>query len=323
MKMMMKSNHQQHERHEKFVLFVFFVSFVVTLLSSCASAPQANVPAASGDEFSSLAPGGVVYFNVDIKRARPILARISLKNINMKQTLGLLEKVDSLSGAVYPAGGPRNMLLHAWRRKGKIPGGGALALSTQWKKTASQTGARYWHSSRYGLSVSLQNTQAFVSDGDPFIDGPPITAPENLSGLRIRPSVPQTPGLPALIVGWLENAGPPINKFLSVTGLPVRIPAERILFALYEAPSSLYEVSLRIETQNANQARALTAILVLVRRFTEGAAPGVDQEFLETLRPLLANPPSQDGSDLLIRTGPMSAEGIALLLNRFAGYSHE
>ena len=125
-------------------------------------------------------------------------------------------------------------------------------------------------------------------------------------------------------MGWLENAGTLINNFLSITGIPVRIPVERILFALYEdpGPELLYEVLLRVETQNASQARALTSILGLVRGFMEAAAPGTDLEFLETLRPLLANPPSQDGSDLLFRTSPMTPEGIALLLNRFAVYSH-
>jgi hypothetical protein len=291
------------------------------LLFSCASAPapgpKTNVPVSQGGEFASLAPGGLVYFYADIARSQPILAQVTLKNINMKQTMGLLEKVDFLSGAVYPkepkVPGSRNMLLHAWRRKGKIPGGGVLALSPKWKKTASRTGAHYWRSSAYGLSVSIQKAQAFVSDGDPFIDGPPITAPEHLSEFS-----------QALVLGWLENAGTPINNFLSLTGIPVRIPAERILFAIHDAPvdqGPLYEIALRIETKNANQARALVSILVLVRGFAEGAAPGADPEFLGALRPLLANPPVQDGSGLLIRTGPMSAGDIALLLNRFAVYS--
>ncbi|GHV80853.1 hypothetical protein AGMMS49944_26440 [Spirochaetia bacterium] len=278
-----------------------------------------NVPAASGGEFAALAPGAQVYFYADVTRALPILAQVSLRNVNMKQTLGLLEKVDFLSGAVYPKGQTRNMLFHAWRRRGRIPGGGLLALSHQWKKTASSTGAYYWHSSAYGLSVSIQKTQVFVSDGDPFIDGPPITAPEKLAELR------QAEGLPELVSGWLENAGIPVNNFLSTLGLPLRIPLERILFAIHERAGpvnqgSLYEASLRIETQNASQARALTSILGLIRGITEGAAPGADQDFLGILRPLLANPPEQDGSDLLIRTGPLSAEAIALLLNRFVGF---
>jgi hypothetical protein len=290
---------------------------VSLILASCASAPKVNVPVSPGGEFVSLAPGGQVYFYADVKRAQPILVHVTLKNIDMKRTAGLLEQVDFLSGAVYPPGGSRNMLLNVWRRRGNIPGGAALALSSQWKKIPSPTGARYWHSSAHGLSVSIQKTQAFVSDGDPFIEGPPIEPPEHLADLRSQ----------ALVVGWLENAGTPINKFLSTLGLPVQIPTDRILFALYETPADanqglMYEIVLRVETQNASQARALTSILSLVRGFMEAAGPGMDLEVLEILRPLLANPPGADGSGLLIRTGPMSAEGIALLLNRFAVYSH-
>jgi hypothetical protein len=251
-----------------------------------------------------------VYFYADVTRARPILAHITLKNIDMKQTMSLLEKVDFLSGAVYPTvPGSRTMLLHAWRRKGKIPGGGVLALSRQWKKTPSPSGANYWHSSRYGLSVAIQKTQAFVSDGDPFIDGSPIEPPEHLADIRSQ----------ALVLGWLEDAGTPINNFLSLSGIPVRIPAERLLFALYEAPGSvgaidqdlMYEIGLRVETRNASLARALVSSLGLVRGYAE-----------PLLGPLLATPPKVDGSGLLIRTGDLTAEGIALLLNSFTVYSH-
>jgi hypothetical protein len=49
----------------------------------------------------------------------------------------------------------------------------------------------------------------------------------------------------------------------------------------------------------------------------------VDPEYLETLRFLLANPPSQDGPVLAIHTEPMSAGEIALLFNRFAVYSQQ
>ncbi|GHV32427.1 hypothetical protein AGMMS4952_22770 [Spirochaetia bacterium] len=276
--------------------------------------------------FDALAPGGQVYFYAEVKRVKPILTHVVLKNINMKQTLSLLDKVDFLSGAFYPRvpsvpGVPRTMLLHAWRQKGKIPGGGFLAMSRQWKKTPSPSGANYWHSSRYGLSVSIQNKDALVSDGDPFIDGSPVEAPENLGELRRQ----------ALVVGWLENAGAPINNFIAVMGLPVRIPVEQILFALYEVPGpepesdTMYEVLLRAEAQNANQAKSLVSILALVRRALQAEGlpevPGMAPEFREIIRPFLVNPPGVDGSGLLIRTAPMTAPELALLLNRFTVYS--
>ncbi|WP_010253683.1 hypothetical protein [Treponema primitia] len=304
--------------------------FVFLILASCASGPKTPVqtPGSPGQEFAALAPGGLAYFYTDVNRARPILNHIVLKDVDMKQTARILQKVDFLAGAVYPNGSSRNMILHAWRQKGKIPGGAGLVFSPQWKGTLSPTGKKYWHSSRAGLSVSLQGPHAFVSDGDPFTDGPPISLPENLNEIRWE----------AIVLGWLEHAGTPINNFLSKTGMPIRIPTERILFAIAQSSgqdlddddaeainsadsSVLYELQLRVETQNPNQARALAALLSFVRVLTESPDLNVDAEFLEVLRPLLVNPPSQEEADLVIHTRPMSAEGIALLFNRFAVYS--
>jgi hypothetical protein len=309
--------------------------FAVLILVSCASNPRTAAPELPAAlpyppaDFGSLAPGGLAYFYADLTRARPILTNITMEHVDMDQVARMLRRVDFLSGAVYPAGAPRRMMLHAWRRKGGIPGRMGLVFSPRWKKTASPTGRDYYHSSRYGLSVSIKKTDAFVSDGDPFTAEQPVPPPENLKDLGWDP----------LIVGWLENAGTQINNFLSTTGIPMRIPTERILFGIYPyaarepegAPPDrddgpppagpLYELRIRIETGNNTQARALAALIAIVRVFAENAGTGVDQEFLETLRPLLANPPSQDGPDLLINTGPLDARGIALLLNRFSVYS--
>jgi hypothetical protein len=305
---------------------------ITLIFSSCASGPKTQVWDPSLGEFAYLAPGGLAYFHVDVNRARPILAHVTMKDVDMPQTMRILRKVDFVSGAVYPRDAERKMLLHAWRQKGNIPGGVGLFFSPQWKQTLSETGGKYWHSERAGLSVSIQNTQAFVSDGDPFTGGVSISLPEKLDELRWD----------ALLLGWLENAGTPINNFLSTIGLPVHIPTERILFGIYDStgqepdgddagspeggsadgrPEPLYEMRFRVETGNANQARALAALLAIVRGLAENPDINADQEFLETLRPLLVNPPSQDGPDLVIKTSALNAQGIALLFSRFAVYS--
>jgi hypothetical protein len=307
-------------------------------LSSCASRPAAS--AAEG-EFSHLAAGGLAYFYADVNRVRPILTGISIRGFDLTQTGRFLDKVDFLSGAVYPQGAPRKLLLHAWKRKGKVPGAAALFLSAQWKKTASPAGGNYYHSDRYGLSVSTQGSHAFVSDADPLAFDPPVAAPDTLAELRWE----------ALLLGWLDHAGTPINNFISAAGIPVHIPTDRILFGVYpymeseadaetannidnddatpprrpvsDPKTPLYVLRLRVETENANQARAVAALLAFVRVFTESQEVNAEAAYLETLRPLLANPPSQDGPDLAIHTDPMDAGEIALLFNRFAVYSQQ
>jgi hypothetical protein len=344
-------------------------------LSSCASQPPLIAASATGGEFTYLAAGGRAYFYTDIRLSRPILDHVSIKGVDMVRTGRFLDRVDFISGAVYPSGAPQQLLLHAWREKGRVPSASALFLSTKWEKTASPTGRNYYHSKTYGLSVSTQGSHAFVSDADPFAFEPAVVTPEGLTEFRWE----------AILVGWLDGAGPPINNFLSAAGMPVRIPTDRILFGIYRFQESsaeagaeagaetvadasaeagadagaeagadvgaqtdaeagagaetaeavddekppagsgepLYELRLRVETENANQAKALATLLAFVRKFTENPAITVEAEYLKTLRILLENPPSQDGSDLVIHTEPMSAEGIALLFNHFAVYSQQ
>ncbi|MDR0598141.1 MAG: hypothetical protein LBG14_06515 [Treponema sp.] len=300
-------------------------------LSSCASNPPLAASSAGGGEFAYLAAGARAYFYTDIRFSRPILEHISLQGVDMARAGRFLDKVDFLSAAVYPGGAPQRLLLHAWRGKGNVPSVSALFLSAQWEKTASPTGGNYYHSQSYGLSVSTQGSHAFVSDGDPFAFEPPVAEPEGLAELRWE----------AVMLGWLDNAGTPINRFLSAVGIPMRVPTDRILFGVYpsrapdldgealdgEAPrrraarEPLYELRLRVQTENANQAKALASLLAFVRVFAESPDISVAPEYLETLRPLLANPPSQDGPDLAIHTEPMGAGEIALLFNRFSVYS--
>lgn len=321
------------------------------LVCSCASNPPIPAGYPGSGEFAYLAAGALAYFYVDVGTSRPILDNLSVGGIDMTRMGRFVDKVDFISGAVYPGGEPRRLLLHAWRQKGKVPSASALFLSAKWEKTASPAGRNYYHSKSYGISVSTQGSHAFVSDADPFAFENAIAPPEGLAELRWE----------AVMLGWLDHAGTPINRFLSVAGIPMRIPTDRILFGIYpsqdpeadqdsgagtedaasgeagpeEADDAepayrlaangepLYELRLRVETENANQARALATLLAYIRVFTENPDNNVDPQYLATLRPLLANPPSQDGSDLAIHTAPMSAGEMALLFNRFAVYSQQ
>jgi hypothetical protein len=303
-------------------------------LSSCASSPRLAAGHVPGEEFAYLPAGGLGYFYTDVRFSRPILDNVSIAGIDMARTGRFLDKVDFLAGAVYPRGAPQHLLLHAWRQKGNVPSASALFLSAKWKKTASLTGGNYYHSDAYGFSVSTQGSHAFVSDADPLAFEPPVAAPDGLTELQWE----------ALMLGWLDKAGTPINRFLSAVGMPMRVPTDRILFGVYrsQAPDPeeadglddaepprraagepLYELRLRVETENPNQAKALASLLAFVRVFTESPEVNLDPAYLETLRLLLANPPSQDGSALTIHTEPMAAGEIALLFNRFAVYSQQ
>ena len=306
-------------------------------LSSCASNPPSVTGVGPGGEFTYLAAGAQAYFHTDVRLSRSILENVAIAGVDMTRVGRFLDRVDFLSAAVYPGGAPQHLLLHAWREKGRVPSASALFLSAKWKKTASPGGRNYYHSDVYGLSVSTMGSHAFVSDADPFAFDPPAAPPEGLSEL----------GWEAVMLGWIDQAGTPINRFLSATGIPVRIPTDRVLFGVYRSlelvdvdaeealddagpalqaaanGEPLYELRLRVETENPNQAKALAALLAFVRVFTESPDIQVEAGYLAALRSLLMNPPSQDGPDLVIPTEPMGAGEIALLFNQFAVYSQQ
>jgi hypothetical protein len=300
----------------------FLLIFAGFVFNSCASQPKLVNPELPAAGFASLGLGASGYFYVDVPRSRSILGYVSLGGLEGKAAGRILDQVDTLSGALYPLGFPQRMILHARSHK-NIPGGLGLALSFRWKKQRSPDGKPYWHSAPDGLSVALRGKEAFISDGNPFPEAPPVAVPEKIQEFQQR----------SLMVGWLENAGPPINKFLSDLGMPVQIPTDRILFGVYPmvsdkegsadtpAAGGVYELRLRIETQNTPQSKALATLFSVVQDVPEGSEIKVKKEYLDLFKSFLTNPPIPDGAGLIVRTGPMNAREIALLFNEFSVYS--
>jgi hypothetical protein len=146
------------------------------------------------------------------------------------------------------------------------------------------------------------------------------------------------------LAGWLEQAAAPVNRLLETVEIPIRVPADRILFALYPCPAGaggvsgeaapadpvpgrgpgeqaagLYEITLKVLTPSASQAGALTAMVSVIRSFLSQASGDEGLEAL--LMILLANPPVQDDSALILRSGRVEDRDIALLFNLFSVYS--
>jgi hypothetical protein len=284
----------------------------LALLASCATGPRKRPPEGEG-EFAALAPGALAYVSVDVKRARPILERVALGGFSGQQAAEILDKTDSAVAAVYPPGFPRSFLVAA---QGAYPGfraGLSFALSPSWKRVRSPEGA-YWRSSLQGLSVALDKRRAFVSDGDPLIPPPGPEAPEPYGALRRG----------ALLAGWSDYGGASLNQFLASLEIPLRLPADRIVFAVYDFPAGgepgLYQALLRIETPSVSQAKGLAAIFSLARIFLADLPPEAAGP-LALAAALFANPPVQDGPALIARPGPLDAPGIALLFTMLSLYS--
>jgi hypothetical protein len=279
-------------------------------LASCASGPQkvAALYGARADDFAALAPGGMAYLWVKLPESRPLLNLFLGENSGGKQTVEILDHTESAVAALYEAsGGSARRFLAAAR--GTYPNANlALALSAGWKKTKSPTGLSYWHSSQAGLSVALGAGQAFVSDGDPFVLQPGVAVPETFAAMREG----------AAAAGWLPGAEP-LNRYLGALGIPIEIPADRVLFGLYPVDGAgefRAEAVFRLETPSVSQARALAAIFSMAH-LVLGNLDRTDSASSFALL-LFANPPELDGKALIIHAGILDETGLALLLSLFS-----
>jgi hypothetical protein len=300
-------------------LFVLPAMSVILALGSCAGGPRPGTGEGRG-EFDALAPGGQVYFYADISRVRPVLELVSLKGVSGKQVAEILDRTVSAVGAFYPPGSPRRFLFES--RGGYPVGRGkfSLAFSSAWKKTRSPAGKSYYYSPGYGFSLVLERNRALLSDQDPYAGAGGVTPPGRLAELREG----------AALAGWMENPGVPVNGFLAGLGIPLQVPADRLLFAVYEEETEnvavenrRYAASVLVETPSATQARALAALVSMARMVISGARPSDAGGLMAVAIALFANPPDLEEHELIIRTGPLDAGEIALLFSRFSVYSDQ
>jgi hypothetical protein len=283
----------------------------ILALASCASAPK--TPAGSGGKFASLDPGAIVYLWADIPGARPILDKSQFAGFDGKRTADILDRTSAAAAAIYPPETGKRFMVAARGRYPSFWAGMSFSFSASWKKRRSATGGRYWYSARENLSVFLNARGALVSDGDPFPRGDGPEVPPALEDMSAG----------AVFAGWIPDAAEPLKRFTAKLDLPIEIPADQLIFALYPAPEEgRYQAALRLETPSATEAQALAAMISMLRLFL----PPPDD--LEAGSPaalasaLFANPPETGGAALLLKSAVLESGGIALLFNMFSIYSH-
>ncbi|MDR3336237.1 MAG: hypothetical protein LBT16_03435 [Treponema sp.] len=293
-------------------LFAFISS--LAFFASCATSPRFSFDFPEGGEFAALDGGGAVYFSIDVKAARPILDKAKFGGIRGGEISRILDYTGSAVGAVYPQTDSSAGFLFFARGNFPVSQAGAFFnLSSLWKRVKSPAGNRYWYSREEKLSVYLEPGLALVSNGgDPFSRTGSVLTPPALSQYRSG----------SCIAGWLEDAAGPMNKFFAQLAVPIQIPAERLIFAVYAAGPSSYYAVFRLETPSPSQAKGLSAAIAMFRLFTAGtASSGNLPASQKAVLALFANTPEVDGRDLILQTGVLDAETIALLFNMFSVYS--
>jgi hypothetical protein len=314
---------------------VIAVCVTAVCVLACASSPKPETFYADrGDNFAFMAPNADIYLNADVSAARPILDRLSLGGLGGGEISQFLDMTHSITAALYSSG-PRRFLAASGGRYPSARGGIFFSTSKDWAKTKSASGINYWHSDKSALSVYLGPSTAYVSDGDPFVSAPGAESPPGLADL----------GAGAVLSGWMDKPGPPLSRIIAALGVPLQIPADRLVFGVYPAENAVelsggtsaktsaedgsYRATLRLETQSETQAAALARIFTMAKRasafidFSAMAGGDLADANLASLAGVfLSNVPEQNGSVLTLKTGIMNGRDIALLFNTLSVYSN-
>jgi hypothetical protein len=305
-------------------LFIFHFSLFTFLLLSCQTAPKTFDSILDEAAFIPLEEGAFAYIIADVPNAKPILNQTSFLKIQTRQLQQMLDKTSSAVVAVYLPQSEKRYRLVSWGDYPATRAKMALALSRDWKKERSTSGAAYWYSAKEGISVALDQRQAWVLSASGGIPLDPFSAGQGASPA----GTPFPEGFYIFSRGsvlsfWLNDPGPLLNLKLLEMGLPIEIPAELIFAGIYPADGDRYEALLRIQLSNPSQARGLAAVLNIARAFLTsdsnpagGNSANGNFDILNAI--FFSNPPVQDGRNLNIKTNILSSGEIALLFTLFS-----
>jgi hypothetical protein len=265
-----------------------------------------------------MAPGADLYITADVPSTRPILEGLMLVGLTGAEIKDFLDISDTLTVSIFRRTTSPYFYAAA---SGKFPSarsGLFFSNSKDWERKQSASGIPYWYSQGSRLSVFLDSKNAYLSDGDPFVPPPGAESPAALAELRNG----------AVLSGWLENPASAINKIVAAFGVPIEIPAERLVFAVYPvvntanktAKASDYTAVMRLETPSPTQAKALVRIFTMAK-IGMALADFSQHQDMETLaRAFFSDNPVEDGNALVLKTSVMNGRDIALLFNTISVY---
>jgi len=300
-------------------LKIFLLSVVFSLLVSCASGPSVPKPEtfyAGRSGFALVAEGADLYISADVQSVRPILDSLALGGMTGAEVKDFLDMSDVLTAAVFPSSEGRHFYAAASGNFPSTRGGLFFSTSKDWETKLSAAGMPYWYSEKSRLSVSLGAKDAYLSDVDPFVPAPGAQVPEALPALQEG----------AVLSGWVNDPGPALKRIVSAFGVPIEIPANRIVFAVYSSEkepaskkkadgSTEYNAVLRFETSSSSQANALVGLFTMARIGIAFADFSKNKDMEMLVKAFFSQNPRADGNALILTTGAMSGTDLALLFN--------
>lgn len=257
---------------------------------------------------TELPAGASAYLLADADSLRPILEKsAALRKVVSPDALA---RTSALSAAFFGnvEGGGRRFHIVASGRYPAFRAGISLTLDRDWKKKRSPSGLSYWRSERYGLSLVLSATRAVVSDGIPEVSESHPVVPDSVAEL----------GAGAALSLWADAPERVFMPLLGEAASLLRLPADRLVFAL-RTQGAGYTGTVRLETPTASHARALAALLNLVRPAIAASDPSAGIPL--PLRTLLSHSPAIRGSALEYAELSFETADLALLLDALSVYS--
>jgi hypothetical protein len=292
------------------------------IVLSCQTVPKTPDPFITPVDSIPLESGALVYALIDAKRSRPILDLLPIPGVSDNQAGLVLDRTDSVALALHSRDSERQLQAAAWGNISPSLGRLMFGLNKEWKKMSCSLGHPYWYSQSNAVSVALGMRQAFVSRS---AGG---TAPCTHSSGTELPDGFREFSRGSLMSCWIDKPGPTVNRYFKELGIPLSIPAEYLFASVFPAQNTspntadegLYDALLYIQTATANQARSLMRILSLSRMVSgyfsvSGALKPVIELFL-------SGEPVQDDKTVLIKSKPLSARDIALLIEAISVYSN-
>jgi len=281
---------------------------ILLLVISCKTVPTVPDVFLEENRFIPLNRGASVYLMVNVKEARSILEHLPIEELKDSQVAQMMDRTDYAVVALFPEESGQYFQIAAWGNYPSSRAGMAFSFNRNWKKQSSLKGESYWYSNASGLSMVVEQRQVFAAasllDGVPFepvASAPGVEIPEGFNDFRHENS-----GLPSSVYGWVDNPASMISQIMA--GLPIQFPVKELFLNLFVVDENQYEAKIRLQFENATQARGMAAIINLARNF----APDDPVSVI-----FFANSPVQNGASIDITSSSLNQSELSLLLEMF------
>jgi len=289
---------------------------LLPIFFSCQSVPKTVDAFFENANSLPLETGGSLYLFADVKDARMIIYMLPIAELKDNQVRQMLDKTDFFAAAFFPRESRRRFQIAAFGNYPSSLATSALSANRDWEKRNSQSGSSFWYSNTNKLSLSISARQAFAASSlndeafDPLTTANSAKIPEGFAEFRKITEENKSAPLSC----WLENPASQIQRFIDNAGIPIRLPVLQLFFNVYKQADDQYDALIRLQFENATQARNTIRLLSLASNFIGGNTSTLIASVF------LVNPPVLNGNNIDIKTTTLSETRIIQILSLFPDY---